>query len=147
MTTTTTTATRPDSALHPVVGRLLDAIRDATVTDELFAADAVLDATVPGWRFSVTGGAGVAEQLRTWFDDPSQFEELLRHPTPSGEVVEYTLSSAHAGVPYAVRHVHVLTVEEDRIVADHVWCAGRWDAARLAEMEVAADERRRRGDA
>jgi hypothetical protein len=30
------------------------------------------------------------------------------------------------------------TIEDGRIVADKVWCGGRWPAALLAEMEAAA---------
>jgi len=33
--------------------------------------------------------------------------------------------------------LHVLTVRDDRIVSDMVFCGGRWPASLLAEMEAA----------
>jgi hypothetical protein len=121
------------------VDELLDAIVSATVTPALYTAGARLDATVPNWRFTVTGGDAVAEQYRTWFAHPARFEELHRHPTPTGEVVEYTLTWEEGGVPHAAHHVHVLQLDATgRIAEDHVWCGGRWDAAVLAEMAAAA---------
>jgi hypothetical protein len=52
--------------------------------------------------------------------------------------VEYTLSWTENGVPHAGHHVHLLTVRNDQIVADTVFCGGRWPAALLAEMEAAS---------
>ena len=57
----------------------------------------------------------------------------------SAEVVEYTLSWTEDGVPHAAHHMHLLRVRDDRIVADTVFCGGRWPAALLAEMESAND--------
>ena len=67
------------------------------------------------------------------------FDELRRYPVQGGpaEVVEYTLSWTENGVPHAGHHLHLLTVRDDRIVSDMVFCGGRWPAALLAEMEAA----------
>ena len=64
---------------------------------------------------------------------------LRRYPVEGGsaEVIEYTLSWTENGVPHAGHHLHVLTVRDDRIVSDMVFCGGRWPAALLAEMEAA----------
>ena len=43
-------------------------------------------------------------------------------------MVEYTLSWSENGVPHAAHHMHLLTVRDDRIVADTVMCGGRWPA-------------------
>lgn len=127
-TTTTTTA----------VDRLLEVVAGTRHTGtDIYAADAELDAVVPGWRFSVRGVDGIGAQFAQWFDNPSELEELERHPTPTGEVVVYTATFEDHGVPTAARHVHVLTVEDDRIVRDEFWCGGRWPAPLLAEMEAA----------
>lgn len=135
-----TTADQPTTSA--TVDRLLDAIvggRGATTAD-LYAADAVLDATTPGWRFTKRGGAAVAEVWSHWFDAEGRFEELDRHPIPGGEVVRYLVASQDRGVPYAAHHCHIVTLDEATgLIARHqVWCGGRWDAARLAEMEEAA---------
>ena len=128
-------------APHPVPGPVdafLDAVTRATIPDtDAWAPDAVLDATVPNWRFSVRGAAGIRDQLAQWFSDPAQFETLERTPLPDGELVEYFLTSEDHGVPYAVHHLHRLRVRDDRIVAHTVFCGGRWSAALLAEMEEA----------
>ena len=52
-------------------------------------------------------------------------------------MIEYTLSWTENGVPHAGHHLHVLTVRDDRIVSDMVFCGGRWPASLLAEMEAA----------
>jgi hypothetical protein len=64
---------------------------------------------------------------------------MRRYPAGGGasEVVEYTLSWSENGVPHAGHHMHLLTVRDDLIVADTVFCGGRWPAALLAEMEAA----------
>ena len=120
----------------PVVDRLLDAIRggDMPAADQLYTSVTVLDAVVPGWRFSCVGDAAIRDEYSRWFAAPATLEELRRHRTSSGEVLEYTLSWLEHGVPHGARHVHVLDIDADRIVADHVWCGGRWPAALLAEM-------------
>ncbi len=131
MTSTSTTTTT-------AVDRLLDVVVGARVVDaDIYAEDALLDATVPGWRFSVAGAASIGYQFAEWFRDPGQLEELARHRTPTGEVVEYTLTWEEGGIPHAAHHVHVLTVEDDRIARDNFWCGGRWPAPLLAEMEAA----------
>lgn len=126
------------TAVPNAVDRFLDAVGQGTVASasDIYAADVVLDATVPGWRLSAHGDDAVRAEYARWFADEATLEELDRHPTPGGEVVEYTLSWVEDGVPHAARHVHVLTIDRraDRIASDHVWCGGRWPASLLAEM-------------
>ena len=129
MTTATTTTTT-------VVDRLLAVVVGGQPGNDLVTETAELDATCPGWRFSVTGEA-ILEKFAQWFADPGELEELGRHPTPTGEVVTYTVTWVEGGVPHAAHHVHVLTIEGDRIAHDQFWCGGRWPAPLLAEMEAA----------
>jgi hypothetical protein len=103
----------------------------------VFADDAVLDATVPNWRFSVRGGEAVRDQLSGWYHDPGRFEELRRTPLPGGELVEFTLTWQENGVPHAGHQAHVLQVAGGRITTDTVFCGGRWPASLLAEMAEA----------
>lgn len=128
MTTTTTTTTAVDRLLAVVVG--------GQPGSDLFTETAELDATVPGWRFSVIGNA-ICDQFAQWFADPGELEEMERHPTPDGEVLTYTVTWVEAGVPHAAHHVHVLSIADDRITRDQFWCGGRWPAPLLAEMEAA----------
>lgn len=129
----------------PAIDKFLDAIQTATIPDcDAWSADATLDATVPNWRLHATGADAIGKQYARWFADPGQFGELRRFRvqgneedgTPS-EVVEYALSWTENGVPHAGHHVHLLTVRDDQIVADTVFCGGQWPASLLADMEAA----------
>lgn len=121
------------------VDRLLDVIAaGAGCPEDLLAPGAVLDATVPGWRFTVRGAAAVARKYGEWFDHPGTLEELERLPVDGGEVVTYLVVSSDRGVPFAAHHCHRLRFDaEGRIESDRFFCGGRWDAARLAEMASA----------
>ena len=123
------------------IDRFLDAVCSGTgVPQELFAAEVVLDATVPGWRFTVKGPEGVARQYSGWFAAVGAFEELERWTISEGEVLTYLLAWEEGGVPHAAHHCHVLRFDaEGRIARDQFFCGGRWDAARLAEMAAAND--------
>ena len=130
----------------PAIDKFLNAIQTATIPDcDAWSADATLDATVPNWRFHVCGRDAIRGEYARWFADPGQFGELRRCPVRENghvgsgptDVVEYTLSWTENGVPHAGHHVHLLTVSDDQIVADTVFCGGRWPASLLAEMEAA----------
>lgn len=123
------------------VNRFLDAVcGGAGVPSDLFAPDAVLDATVPGWRFAVRGAAAMARQYSAWFADPGAFDELDRLPIDGGEVVTYLLTWVEKGVPHAAHHCHSLRFDAaGHIIADRVFCGGRWDAGLLAEMAAARE--------
>ena len=105
----------------------------------LYAEQAVLDATVPGWRFQRRGGTEIAEVWGSWFADAGELQELERVPTADGEVVRYLQRAEDRGIPYAAHHCHLVTVDpvSGLIVRDQVWCGGRWSQERLAEMAQA----------
>jgi hypothetical protein len=130
--TQTTTATATDRLLHAVT-------KPGTSVEDIFAAGAVFDATIPGWRFAVRNASAIGYQYAEWFRHDATLEGLVRHATPSGEVLEYTITWEEDGVPHAAHHVHVLTIdpESDRVTQDHFWCGGRWPASLLAQMEAA----------
>lgn len=118
------------------VDRLLAVVVGGKPGTDIFTETAELDATVPEWRFSLTGDA-IGRQFGKWFANPGELEELQRHSTPTGEVLTYTVTWIEGGVPHAARQAHVLTIEDDRITRDQFWCGGRWPAPLLAEMEAA----------
>lgn len=123
-----------------VIDMFLQAIEAATIPScEVWSEDATLDATVPNWRFRATGSHAIRAEYARWFADPAHLHDLRRCTLDdgTGEVVEYTLSWQENGVPHAAHHMHMLTVRDDRIVADTVLCGGRWPASLLAEMEAA----------
>src|SRR5580692_7419988 len=96
-------ATMSDSPRPGPVEQYLAAIEGATMGScEALAPDVLLDATVPNWRFSVQGEAGVRAELSRWYADSGGFEELKRTPLPTGELIEFTLRWEEGGVPHAV---------------------------------------------
>lgn len=139
MTINTATDVPSTTAGTTTVDDLLDAIRNGEgIPSGLYADAAVLDATVPNWRFTVTGAEAIVAEYARWFADPAVTEELDRLPTPDGVVVRYLLTWRERGVPHAAHHTHLLTLDSDgRISKDVVFCGGRWNAALLAQMEEA----------
>ena len=121
-----------------VVDRFLDGIRAGRLPDDLYAPDAVLDATVPGWRFQAQGAVPIRAEYQGWFFVPSELLSLERHAFDGGEVVRYLQQAELDGVTYLVHHAHVLKVDDDRIVADTVFCGGRWGPEAVAQMGAAA---------
>jgi hypothetical protein len=133
----TQTATQARSA----VDRFAAAIEaGARVDGGVFADDAVVDATVPNWRWTIRGAQAIGDTFAGWFADPGRFESLRRTPLPEGELLEFTLTWQENGVPHACHQSHHLTVRDGSIVADTVFCGGRWNAALLAEMAEAGHD-------
>ncbi len=124
---------RPDA-----VDRLFAGIAAGKIADDVYAPDALVDATVPGWRFEVAGAPAILAEYGRWFAHPARFAEQRRLPTPGGAVVEYMIEWDEDGVAHAAHHAHLLTVVDDRITADTVFCGGRWAADLLAQMRAAA---------
>jgi hypothetical protein len=124
----------------PAIDEFLHAIETATIPDcTAWSADATLDATVPNWRMHKQGADQIRAEYARWFADPARFDDMRRYPVDGvGELIEYTLSWSENGIPHAGHHMHLLTVQDDRIVADTVMCGGRWPAGLLAEMEAAS---------
>lgn len=130
---------RGDTMGADVVDRWLEGVQNADVgSRDVFADDAVLDATVPGWRFSLRGAERIEAQFDHWYADVGRFEELERVSLPGGELVRFFLTWKEAGVPHAAHQAHLLMIRDDRIVADTMFCGGRWPASLLAEMEAEA---------
>lgn len=137
----THTAVASTAAATTVAGPVdifLDAARTATIpTATAWADDCVVDATVPGWRFTITGAREIKHVFARWFADPGSYEELRRLPLPEGELVEFLLTWTEHGIPHAAHQAHVITVRDGRIVGQTVFCGGRWPADLLAEMAEA----------
>jgi hypothetical protein len=121
------------------IDRFTQAIEGASVGGAgVFAQDAVLDATVPNWRYTVNGAANIEAELGRWYADPGRFEEIRRTALPEGELVEFVLTWEEDGEPHMAHQAHVLEVSEGLITRDRAWCGGRWGAALQAEMAEAA---------
>ena len=121
-----------------VIDRFLDAVQTGQIDPSLWADDAQLDATVPGWRFQAHGPIQIAAEYSGWFVGPSELETIERIPFGDGEVVRYFHTFEVGGQPHAAHHVHLLEVRGDQIVSDKVFCGGRWGPEVLAQMGAAA---------
>jgi hypothetical protein len=66
------------------VDRFMQAIDGHTIGEAgVFAPNAVLDATVPNWRFAVEGAASIEAELGRSYADPGRLEELRRTALPA----------------------------------------------------------------
>ena len=118
--------------------RLIESIEAGTgIPTDLFAPDAILDATVPLWRYETTGGEAIGRELGRWYKDPATIDKVVRRPIPGGVALELDFSWEDGGVPHAAHQLHLLTIDGGAIAADTVFCGGRWNAELLAEMEAA----------
>jgi hypothetical protein len=130
----TETAIRTDA-----ISRLLEAVTAGDgVPQDLFAPDAVLDATVPGFRFAQHGPAAIAGQLSGWFADPGAFTDLERTALADGrELVRFVLTWREDGDEWAAHQSHLVELDGERIRAIEMFCGGRWNSARQAEIAAA----------
>ena len=130
----TETALRTDA-----VSRFLEAVTAGTgVPQDVFTDDAVLDATIPGFRFAQHGPEHVAGQLSSWFADPGAFTDLERTPLGDGrELVRFLLTWQEAGDEWAAHQSHLVQLDGERIRSIEMFCGGRWNSARQAEIAAA----------
>jgi hypothetical protein len=121
------------------IDRFIWAIETASLGGTgVFAPDAILDATVPHWRYTVRGAANIEAELGRWYADPGRFEEMRRTALPEGELVEFVLTWEEDGEPHMAHQAHVIEVRDGLVTRDRAWCGGRWGAALQAEMAEAA---------
>ncbi len=119
------------------IGNLLAGIEAGAVPEGAFSEDAVLDATVPNWRFTTRGGPEVQIELSKWYADPGAFKDLRRTRLPDGELVEFTLTWSEHGVAHMCHQAHIFRLHDGQIASDTAWCGGRWPAPLIAEMAAA----------
>ena len=119
------------------VDALLAGIEAGAVPEGVFSDDAVLDATVPNWRFTTHGAAAVRAELSRWYADPGTFEDLHRSRLADGELVEFTLTWEENGVTHMCHQAHILRLRDGQVTSDTAFCGGRWPAPLIAEMTAA----------
>lgn len=122
----------------PVVDRFLAGLEAGHPNGDVYAPDATLDATVPGWRFQLHGVDAILDEYGRWFADPGTFHSIERHPLPDGELVRYVQDAGVGARAITVHHMHHLTIVDDKITRDVVFCGGRWAPEVVASMGAAA---------
>jgi hypothetical protein len=122
---------------HPTAtDQLLAGIQAGDIPADIFTADAVLDATVPNWRFCVHGADAVRDQLARWYPEPGRFRAFQRAPLPTGELVEFTFTWTEKGVEHTCHQAHILVTSGRYVSADTMFCGGRWPAELVTQMNT-----------
>jgi hypothetical protein len=122
---------------NTAIDQFMTGISGAEIPAAIFCDEAVLDATVPNWRYQVRGATAVAAELGKWYAHPGRFDDVRRTVIPDGELVEFTLTWTENDVDHRCHQAHVLQLRNSQVLKDTVWCGGRWPAALVAEMQAA----------
>lgn len=120
------------------VQRFLTGVESGQIPLDLYATDAVLDATVPGWRFQAHGPDAIIAEYARWFTGPCRLHIREQRVLPDGALVRYVQDYDLGPASITTHHMHLLTVVDDRITRDVVFCGGRWSQEVLAKMGDAA---------
>src|SRR4051794_10662214 len=109
---------------------------------ELYAADALLDWSMPGRRARVVGPEAIVEQLRAWWPGSGVFTRWDVSTVPSGVTVEFERRAGGA----LQRQRQFLQVRKGRIVRHQAYCArpqgGDGELAELPDDAPVAAARR-----
>ncbi len=125
---------------NDTIGDFLKAVETAAIDEtDVYADDAVLDATVPNGRFYAVGPQAIKAEYAKWFRDPATFMALERIPVPDGELViyEHEYEWVLDGVRHRGHDAHHLVVRDGKIASDTEWCGGRWSEPLLNDMAAA----------
>ena len=128
-----------DHRTTTVIDRFLETVRTGRVSPDLYADDARLDATVPGWRFQADGPVQIA----------AEYQQLVRLARACSRPSSGSRSRAarwcatstpsrSAGSRTPPTTCTSSQVRGDQIVADTVFCGGRWGPEVLAQLGPAA---------
>lgn len=89
----------------------------------LYAPGALLDVTLPGWRFQLEGRRAIAAQFGHWYAIPAKILRWDVRPAGWGAVLE--AEELHDDGIY-FRYTYHLVVEDGSIVRHLVFCPGAW---------------------
>src|SRR4051794_37723459 len=118
------TTPRPTDTLSPaqVADRLGEAVAsgDFTRFAEVYAADAVLDASLPGGRSRAAGPDRLTGVLSSWFPGPGELVEWSPRLHPNGVALWLERASGGGTV---VRQRHYLSLRDGRVDRHWVYSA------------------------
>lgn len=113
---------------------------------ELYRPDALLDVSVPQWRYQLQGREAIRQALA---EELAPLVESARvtgkraTPTDDGVVVELEVRFMQAGEERQWREVHLFHTDGMAITEHLNYCTGVWDAATVARQAVEAPMVRR----
>jgi hypothetical protein len=144
---------RPTADVPVAVQRLLDGMQTANWDgiEECFTADALYDASVPGWRYQYEGAERIARELREEWTakHPWRIVELHVAPTAEGVVVDFEIRGRCPGDEHHTQHeeacrlANIFRLEDGRIAEHRFYCCGEWDEETLRRIEDEAPRVRR----
>jgi hypothetical protein len=108
---------------------------------DLYRADALLDVSVPQWRFQLQGQAAIRQWLREEIDAVGGAGRVAGWrvtPTFDGLVVEWEVRFTRDGEEHLWREVHLFHTDGEAITEHVNYCTGIWDAATIARQAVEA---------
>lgn len=107
----------------------------------LYRPDALLDVSVPQWRYQLQGAAAIAEQWREELAPAAGsgwVASLRETPTADGVAVEVEVHFTLDGEERMWREVHLVHTDGEAITEHVSYCTGIWDAATIARHAVEA---------
>lgn len=105
---------------------------------DVYAPDALVDVNVPQWRFQRKGIDEITAQYREWYPGAVRLVEWKPTPTGFGAVVEQADWVREGTDEIFSRSVHLLHVDDDRIVRHVMYCTGQWDRATVDRQALEA---------
>lgn len=113
---------------------------------ELYRPDALLDVSVPQWRYQLQGREAIrqalAEELAP-LDGSARVTGQRATQTDDGVVVELEVRFEQDGEERQWREVHLFHTDGAAITEHLNYCTGVWDAATIARQAVEAPMVRR----
>jgi ketosteroid isomerase-like protein len=107
---------------------------------ELYRADALLDFSLPEWRFQLQGRDAIREKLQeeaAYLTD-ARVSGWRVTPTADGLAVELEVRFTQEGEERRWREVHLFHTDGEAITEHVNYCTGIWDAATIARHAVEA---------
>lgn len=103
---------------------------DSVAIEDVYAADALIDANVPSWRFQVQGIEAIVAQYGRWFAFGGVKVLSIREwPASFGAVLEMALSEPDGkGADVYSRQMHLLFADGDKVTRQIMYCTGTWDS-------------------
>jgi len=106
----------------------------------LYHPDVLLDAHVPNWRFQVIGRTEVARVTGAALPGPGRFTSFAAEPTADGDLLVQFEWRERADDDHGAkaRQLHLLRLDDGRIVEQTLFCAGVWGPGLQERMAVEA---------
>ena len=112
----------------------------------LYRPDAILDVSVPQWRYQLQGRDAIREALAEeagYLTGGARVTGQRATPTEGGVVVELEVRFVQEGEERQWREVHLFRTDGTAITEHVNYCTGIWDAATIARQAVEAPMVRR----